>query len=145
MRLSSVLALVLTTGGCEPDASCEEDPQAQVLDDRREIEVDGIARQAEVADEQVERDRGWRHRACGREALLLLPDTPAPLPIWGCALVEPIDVLFIVDDEIVEVVRGLTPCPEPCGGCTLVGEGLDVDAVVELPADPDAPLSAVRL
>lgn len=132
-------------GACDPAASCDEDPQAQRLDERIEIMVDGATRLAEVADDAVERDRGWRHRQCGRDALLLVPDDVMPVPIWGCALSSPVDLLFVRDAEIVEVVRELSPCPEPCSQCPIVGEGIEVEAVVEMPHDPDAALASVSL
>ena len=117
--------------GCEAEG-CEEDPRAQVLEQRVELRIDGQPLQAELADEAVQRDRGWRHRQCDMEALLLVPDTREPLPVWGCELAQPIDVAFIRDAQIVELAR-LEPCPAPCSSCPVVGEDLDVDAVLELP------------
>lgn len=131
--------------GCNSEDGCQEDPQAQVLDQRRQIEVDGVSIEAEVADDAVERERGWRHRVCAREALLLIPDSRGPLPIWGCGLTDAVDLLFVANNEILEVVRALPPCDEPCTGCPQVGQMLDVEAVVELPADATASLEAVGL
>lgn len=140
LGLSCVVVL-----GCDSEDDCQEDPQAQVLDTRRQIEVDGVAIEAEIADDAVERERGWRHRVCAREALLLIPDSRGPLPIWGCGLTDAVDLLFVADDEILEVVRALPPCDEPCTNCPQVGQSLDVDAVLELPADATAPLKTLAL
>lgn len=134
---ASGLGLVVGLGlaGCEPTVMCEEDIRAQVLDDRIDVVVGGQSLTAELADEANERERGWKHRRCGREALALVPDVAGePVPIWGCALVEPIDVAFVSGGEIVELVEGLVPCDEPCQGCELIGEGLAVDLVLEIPA-----------
>lgn len=133
MRAAILLALAaVVASGCEGEAACEEDIRAQVLDERVEIAVDGATLLAELADEAVERDRGWKHRRCDREALLFVPDAPGELPVWGCGLVEAIDVVFIADGLAV-AVEVLAPCPEPCGGCPVIGEGVLVDAVLELP------------
>lgn len=130
------LALPLLACGlaCEtPVPACEEDVRAQVLDEQIEVQFGDQIVLAELADEAVERDRGWRHRRCDREALLLVPDTPASeLAIWGCALVEPIDAVFIGEGQVLALER-IEPCPEPCSTCVLHGEGLSVDAVLELP------------
>lgn len=141
-RVALVGAMSLALASCESEESCEEDPQAQVLEETRTIEIDGEAFEAEVADDQTARERGWRFRRCDREALLLIPDEPGPLPIWGCELAEPVDVLFVQGGEVVELVTSLMPC-SPCSACTLVGEGIDVDAVVELPAEPGREASTV--
>ena len=126
---------------CEsPLPACEEDVRAQLLDERVEVQLGELRVLAELADEEVERDRGWRHRRCDREALLLVPDAPASeLPIWGCALVEPIDAVFIAEGEVLALEQ-IDPCPEPCSTCTLHGEGLSIDAVLELPLDTTAEL-----
>lgn len=128
-----LIALPLALAACEP-AACEEDVRAQVLEEQLDLAVGGQTIQAELADDPTERERGWKHRACDREALLLVPDEPGPLPIWGCALTGPVDLAFVRDATIVEVFEDLQPCPEPCGACPLVGEGVEVDAVLELPA-----------
>ncbi|NVB42451.1 DUF192 domain-containing protein [Pseudenhygromyxa sp. WMMC2535] len=129
-----------------PEPVCEEDIRAQVLDTTAltivelELELD-----AELADEAVERDRGWKHRRCDREALLLIPDLPASeLPVWGCALTEAIDVALI-RDELVLAVERLEPCAEPCASCPVIAEGVSVDAVLELPADSVAIAAGQRV
>lgn len=133
-RFSSLPGLLVALAACDGPGACEEDVRAQVIEERVALVVGGQPVEAELADDANERDRGWKHRACDREALLLVPDEPGPLPIWGCALTGPVDLGFVRDGVIVEVVEGLAPCPEPCGGCPLVGEGLEVEAVLEVPA-----------
>jgi len=130
---SLLLALAtLAFAGCTTDA-CEEDPRAQVLDERVELEVGPLVLDAELADAPSERERGWMHRRCDSEALLLVPDTPrTELPVWGCALTAPLDVAFVAEGSIVALAE-LEPCPEPCGACPRVGASLLVDAVIETP------------
>ena len=153
--LASILALALTSAlagtGCwiEGEPACNEDVRAQVLDETVAVDIGGYAIEAELADEAVERERGWKHRRCGGEGLLLVPDDPpAPLPVWGCGLVDGVDAYFLADGVVVDHAR-LEPCAEPCSGCPSAGEGLEVDAVLELPAgaygDPFEPGTPVSL
>ena len=132
-RRSRYGLVVLVVSGCEV-APCEEDIRAQVLDPRVTFVVGDEEVEAELADEAVERERGWKHRRCDRRGLLLVPETRAALPVWGCGLVDPIDLHWIRDGAVVEVVRELAPCSEPCGACPRFGEDLEVDAVLETPA-----------
>lgn len=134
--LSRGLALSLPLAlACEPHSACQEDLRAQVLDTRVSVVVGSSELLAEYADDTVERERGWKHRSCDREALLLIPDQPGePLPVWGCGLVDAIDAAFVHAGQVVALER-LEPCPEPCSSCAAVGEQLPVDAVLELPAD----------
>jgi uncharacterized membrane protein (UPF0127 family) len=127
------LLAALTLASCEDEPACEEDPKAQILDERVSVSVAGRELSAELADELVERERGWKHRVCDREALLIVPDTPdTELGVWGCGLVEPVDAWFVDDGIIVDAVE-LAPCAEPCGSCAIVEAG-PVDAVLETPA-----------
>lgn len=129
-----LLALVLAHGGCAATGACDEDPRAQELDATVELVIDDDAVVAELATTQVERERGWRYRRCDREALVLRPDRRGPLPVWGCALSSPVDVAFVRDGVVVAWSPGLAPC-DACGdACPIVGEGVEVDAVVELAA-----------
>lgn len=121
-------------GACREDSACEENLGAQVIEERVEVQVGEGVVLAELADDAIERERGWRKRACDQEAILLVPDQTEPLPVWGCELVEPLDVVGIFEDEVVFVHR-LEPCAMPCGGCPLLGEGVVVDAVLEVPAE----------
>ena len=128
-----LLVLAAATASCSPPASCAEDIRAQRLDERVTVAVGELELAAELADELSERERGWMHRRCDLEALLLVPDAAgAELPVWGCALTTTLDVVFVRDDEVVAIDR-LDPCPEPCGACPRVGAGLPVDAVLEVP------------
>ncbi|MCA9655275.1 MAG: DUF192 domain-containing protein [Myxococcales bacterium] len=139
---------LLGAPGCEQDETCEEDVRAQVLDERVTLELGDETLEAELADEPTERERGWRHRRCDREGLLLVPDAPGELPIWGCGLTAPIDLHLLRDAMVVEVVRDLPPCELPCDACPVVGEGRVVDAVLETPAgalmaEPGAPVDGL--
>jgi len=120
--------------GCEAAQPCEENVGAQTIEQRVEVEVGDASVTAELADDPTERERGWKKRACGREAILLVPDQPGPLPVWGCELVDPIDVVGIRGDSVVFVER-LSPCALPCGGCPTVGDGIPVDGLLEVPAN----------
>lgn len=125
---------MVAVAGCEGAMPCEENVGAQSIEQRIEVEVGDATVSAELADEATERERGWRKRACGREAILLVPDRPGPLPVWGCELVDSIDVVGIRDGRVVFVER-LASCEPPCGGCPTVGDGISVDAILEVPAN----------
>ena len=146
--LAAAVAGLLVGGGCEQPASCEEDVRAQQLDEVLTLQIGAEALDVEVADSATERERGWMHRACDRGGLLLVVDMQEPLPIWGCGLVDPVDLHFVRDGEVVDVVRDVQPCGAPCNACPLYGEEVPVDAVVEtlagrLAADVGAPTSGL--
>lgn len=133
-RLTAAFSLMAGAVGCEGAQPCGENAGAQTLQERVEVEIGDASVSAELADDPTERERGWRKRACGREAILLVPDEPGALPVWGCELVDPVDVVGIRDGSVV-FVEELSPCELPCGGCPTVGDGIPVDGLVELPAD----------
>jgi uncharacterized membrane protein (UPF0127 family) len=133
----------MLTVGCERDP-CVEDIRAQVLPAAAAVVVgdgqDSAPFVAEWADADVERERGWQHRRCDRDAIVLQP-TPAPAPmlIYGCNLTAAIDAVFVRDGRAVRWVE-LAPCGEPCGACPLEGAlgpgaagAAPVDAVIEWP------------
>ncbi|MFV8749661.1 DUF192 domain-containing protein [Nannocystaceae bacterium ST9] len=131
MKLAAALALALA--GCEVGETCEEDSRAQRLDEHARVLVGELEIVAELADQAHERERGWMHRRCDLDALLLVADEPASeLAIWGCALAVPLDVWFVAEGRVIEHAE-LEPCAEPCGACPLLGEGSKVDAVLEAP------------
>lgn len=105
-----------------------------MLEEQLTIRVGETILDAELADEPVEIDRGWRKRRCDLEALVLQPSEPGPLPVWGCELTRPLDVAFVGDATVLDV-RRLEPCSAPCGGCPTIGDELTVDFVLEVPAD----------
>jgi len=119
--------------GCDGDA-CEEDVRAQVLETRASLVIGAAEVEAEVALHEVERDRGWKHRRCDLEALLLVAPEDAELSLWGCGLRDPIDVLWIREGTIVGVHLSLEPCAEPCGDCPIIAPEGPVDAAIELPS-----------
>ncbi len=128
---------LLPLPACDGAAACTEDARAQRLDAHVSLTIDGVPLVAELADTDVARERGWRYRRCDREALLLRHDpgsAAAPLPVWGCALVDPIDVAFIADGRIVRWHAGLEPCDRCDASCPIVGDDLEVDGVLELDA-----------
>lgn len=132
MRMLLALATVSGLLGCERSSACRENVGAQSIDERIEVAVGDQSVSAELADEAVERERGWRRRVCDREALLLVPDEPTPLPVFGCELVETIDVFGLREGAVV-FAEPLEPCGPPCGGCPTLGDGVTVDAVLEVP------------
>jgi uncharacterized membrane protein (UPF0127 family) len=127
-----IIALAAVLVGCEDDAECVENVGAQSIEERVEVSVADQRVSAELADEAVERERGWRKRACNKEGILLVPDQPDPLPVWGCELVESLDVVGISQGSVV-FVASLEPCGPPCGGCPTVGDDIPVDAILEVP------------
>ncbi|MCH9682552.1 MAG: DUF192 domain-containing protein [Deltaproteobacteria bacterium] len=126
--------LLAAASGCERPA-CDESIRAQVLDERVLLELGDETVEAELADDQTKVERGWMHRRCNREGILLVPPQRGPLPIWGCGLVSPVDLHFIRDGQVRHVVRGLEPCGSLCSLCPLEGEDLEVDGVLETPVD----------
>lgn len=134
MRLLVILGLSASVLGCDRGEACEENLGAQSLDERVELVIADQTVSAELADDEVERERGWRKRACNREAILLVPDQPEALAVWGCELVDAIDVIGVHDGQVVFVER-LDPCDAPCSGCATVGDGVIVDGVLEVPVD----------
>lgn len=133
LRFAALLPLLVVAAGCDAEA-CEENAGAQVLEVSVELQLPTASITAELADEPHERERGWMRRACGREAIVLVPEQPMPLPVWGCELTGALDVYGISNAEVVAAER-LEPCEAPCGGCPLALEGVEVDAVLELPVD----------
>ncbi len=129
----TALALEVAAAGCGLSSACHEDIRAQRLDERVSLVVGDETIDAELADDDVELGRGWMHRRCSREGILLVSPDGGPLPIWGCGLVAPIDLYFIRDGEVQLVVHELEPCDSACGRCPAEGDGLDVDAVLETP------------
>jgi len=127
-----VIALAAALVGCEGDAACIENVGAQSIEARVDVTIADQVVSAELADDDVERERGWKKRACGREGILLVPDQPEPLPVWGCELVDTIDVIGLHEGAVV-FVEPLEPCGPPCGGCPTIGDGVTVDAILEVP------------
>lgn len=120
---------------CEQEPQCVENFGAQQLREHVDVVLGGERFLAELADDAVERERGWRKRACDRQALLLVPDEPnRALPLWGCDLVSAVRAFAIHQGAVVDVAR-IEPCPLPCTRCPLVGEQLRVDGWLELPAE----------
>jgi uncharacterized membrane protein (UPF0127 family) len=133
-RATAVCAALLVA--CVDDP-CEESISAQVDLPTMALTIGSSRVDAEIADDDLERSRGWRHRRCDREVLALLADeptaAPAPLPVFGCALTSAINVAFVRDGEVIDV-GALAPCPEPCTTCPLLGDELSVHAVLEAPS-----------
>ncbi len=125
--ISCILAIA-----CEGGV-CEEDIRAQVIEQEAELMIGEQVVLAEVASTDVERERGWKHRRCDREALLLLAPSDGELAIWGCGLTQAVDVLWIRDGEVIAIDGPIEPCAEPCGSCVLSSAGSPVDAALEVP------------
>lgn len=131
-RRSAAVLAVSVGLACEGGA-CEEDIRAQVLDARATLEIGDATLTAEVAQTDVERERGWKHRRCDLEGLVLIAPAGDALDLWGCGMTTALDVLWIKDGA-VQRIDGIEPCPEPCGGCPLVRPDAPVDAALEVPA-----------
>lgn len=134
MKLGAwALALAGSAGliACE-ESNCEEDLRAQTELDRGTIVLGQAQLEAEFARTQVERERGWKFRRCDREALVILPETPPEaMSLWGCGLVDAVDVAFVRDGQISELGGTLEPCAEPCSGCPTIDSEAPVDAAIE--------------
>jgi len=122
----------LATVACDGE-SCEEDIRAQVLDARAELEIGEQQLSAEVATTEVELERGWKHRRCDLDGLLLIAPDNGELSLWGCGLREAVDVHWIRDDQVLATLSSLEPCAEPCDACPIAGAGEPVDAALEVP------------
>ena len=133
--LRTLIITALMPLGCDADAAkCVEDIRAQVLSDRATLRIGPIDVDAEIAHTQTERERGWRYRRCDREALVMLSEPGTSVPIWGCDLVDPIDVIYVRANEVLEVFADVAPCPACDASCPQVGADLLVDAVIEVPS-----------
>ncbi len=130
-----LLAALASAGACE--GACEEDIRAQTLEERRLITIaaegETIEVLVEVARSQTERERGWKHRQCDMEGLALALESPTEAPVWMCEVGVALDLLFVRGGELVAVERAAPPCAAPCDACPRYGEGVTVDAVIELP------------
>ena len=113
---------------------CEEDIRAQVLDRTSVLRIGETELVVEVAQTSTERSRGLRYRTCGEPAMVLLPEQREPLPVWQCEVPVALDILFIREGEVVDMVAGAPPCEAPCERCPTYGEGVEVDAVLEVAA-----------
>lgn len=131
--LALVACVAAGVAACGDEGECVEDIRAQVLAEVVEVTVGDAVVVAEVADSDVERARGWRHRRCGRDAIVLVGDGQ-PLPVWMCEVPDPLDLVFVQGGRVVDVVEAAPPCGPPCDACPRYGEGLPVDGVVEWPA-----------
>ncbi|MEZ4385932.1 MAG: DUF192 domain-containing protein [Nannocystaceae bacterium] len=127
------LVALLLSAACE-GGECEEDIRAQVLDARAALTIGDASLTAEVARTDVERERGWKHRRCALEGLLLVAPDSGELDLWGCGMTTAIDVLWIRDGVVTAIDAGVEPCAEPCGGCPVLGRDSPVDAALEVPA-----------
>lgn len=134
MKPEALPWLVALACGCEPSKTCEEDIRAQTLASSVELRLGDATVTAELARSDVERERGWKHRQCNLEAVVLDPPQREPTPVWGCDLTLALDVISVVDTRIVAIER-LEACPSPCEGCLRIGTDQPVDAIVEVPAD----------
>lgn len=134
LAVGAVVASAAMVAACSDDvSSCDEDIRAQVLDERVDLSVGDATFAAELADSDTERARGWRHRLCEREAILLVGDG-GPMPIWMCEVPDALDLVFVHEGAVVAVEPAAPPCSPPCDACPRYGEGIDVDAVIEWPA-----------
>lgn len=132
-RRSAAILAAFVGLACE-GGECDEDIRAQVLDARATLTIGDATLTAEVAQTDVERERGWKHRRCDLEGLVLVAPDDGALDLWGCGLTTAVDVLWIKDGAVQAIAAGVEPCPEPCGGCPLVSPDSPVDAALEVPA-----------
>lgn len=111
---------------------CEEDVRAQVIEETAEIAVGDSLLEVELATTVDQRERGLRHRSCGQPAMALVLSTPGELPVWQCDVPIELDLLFVRAGRVVDVFVAAPPCPGPCSMCPLYGEGVEIDAVIEV-------------
>ncbi len=132
-RLALVMFASVTAIACEGGGACEEDIRAQVLDQEAQLVISEQIVLAEIASTDVERERGWKHRRCDLEALLLVAPSSGELSIWGCGLTRAVDVLWIRNGQVIAIDGPIEPCAEPCDACVLSNAGSPVDAALEVP------------
>lgn len=131
----AVIACLLSVGcGGDEDSVCVEPIEAQVLAERVVIELGGSRLEAELADEPVEAERGWRHRRCDLSALWIPFDSPRTVVVTMCQVEVALDLAFVRDGAIVGVELAAPPCEGPCHACPGYGSGGEIDAVLEVPA-----------
>lgn len=91
--------------------------------------------QVEVADTFESRQRGLsgRESLAPETGLVLLWEQPTVTKIWMPDMNFAIDVIFVRQDHVVEVVSDAQPCV-PDGPCPTFGPDQLVDYVLEVPA-----------
>jgi len=133
VTLRAILSSALVAAGiCS--CICDEDIRAQVIEETAVVSVGATEITVEVARTSAQRERGLRYRQCGEPAMALIADARSPLPVWQCEVPIQLDILFIRAGTVVEAVAGAPPCSAPCEQCPTYGEGIAVDAVLEVVA-----------
>lgn len=106
-----------------------------------------------VADTPQAQERGLMYQtSLPKRTGMLFPINPSrPVAFWMKNTLIPLDMLFIQNNRLVQIVHNSQPCKaEPC---TIYTSNVPVDAVIELPAgtarqdrlEPGAPVHVMRL
>lgn len=97
-----------------------------------EVELGGEIFLLEVAQTPNQQARGLMYRDSlpDNHGMLFPVDPPRPMQLWMKNVEFSLDMIFIADGEVVEIVEEAPPCSED--PCPLYGPDTVVDAVIEI-------------
>ncbi|MFM7426708.1 MAG: DUF192 domain-containing protein [Elainella sp.] len=105
---------------------------AQVLPISAEAKIADQTIQLEVARTPEEQSRGLMYRpALPDDRGMLFPfEAARPLRFWMLNTPQPLDMVFLLNDEVKAVIADVPPCASR--PCPTYGPGVDVNQVIEL-------------
>lgn len=108
--------------------------EAQELPVTAEVELGGQVIGLEVAQTPEEHAIGlmFREALADDRGMLFPVNPPRPVTLWMKNVEFPLDMLFLVEEEIVAIQANVPPCAEEISCPTYGPEELPIDAVLEI-------------